>query len=386
MLTQFRKTFVALTCLAGVTACNMQPSNQVSTKSDFTATALVRSSWTAVPVVAADTATPVLPTSTIAPTIPTVAPTDTTAPTATIGPTLIPTNTRRPTITLTPSPAVTTISTIVPGSLGGDTETWTPMPLARQLQEHFVFARPISSDNVNYWARNYSYGSTDNGQRPTHHGLDFENPTGTPALAAGSGIVFYAGNDTDLVFGPQPNFYGNVVVIQHNLRDSAGRTIYTLYGHLSKIDVNKGQSVRVGDQIGEVGSAGIAIGPHLHLEVRAGNPTNYNAVLNGELWVAPFTNNGVLAGRVMDLDGHALSGVTVEIQSLAEYRSAYSYADNTVNSDPTMGENYVIPDLPTGYYTVFVKLSDALAFRTVTYIHPGHVNWLDININPSMIP
>ena len=256
------------------------------------------------------------------------------------------------------------------------------MPPRRVLNEHFVFARPISSDNVNYWARNYSFGSTDGGQRPIHHGLDFENPTGTPVLAAGSGKVFYAGNDIDLIFGPQPNFYGNVIVIEHNLRDANGRTIYTLYGHLSKIDVNKGDSVRTGDQIGEVGSAGIAIGAHLHLEVRAGTPTDYNAVLNPELWVAPFNNNGLLAGRVMDLNGHFVPGVTVEIQSQENYQYAYSYADNSVNPDPSMGENFVIPDVPTGYYTVFVKLSDTLVFRTLAYIHPGHVNWLDININP----
>src|SRR5260221_12352832 len=304
---------VALLLLTAITACQPKAATPTSTRPDFTATARIPSWWTAFPVIVADTSTPIPPTLTITPSL---TPTETIAPTATIAPTLIPTNTRSPTITLPPSPAVTMISTIVPGPLGGDTETWTPMPPRRVLNEHFVFARPISSDNVNYWARNYSFGSTDGGQRPIHHALDFENPTGTPVLQAGSGKGFYSGNDTDLIFGPLPNFYGTVMVIEHNLRDANGLTIYTLYGHLSKIDVNKGDSVRTGDQIGEVGSAGIAIGAHLHLEVRAGTPTDYNAVLNPELWVAPFNNNGLLAGRVMDLNGRFLPGGPVRIQSL----------------------------------------------------------------------
>jgi murein DD-endopeptidase MepM/ murein hydrolase activator NlpD len=301
--------------------------------------------------------------------------------TATAG-TPIPTNTRRPTVTLTPSIAVTTINTNVPGPLGGDLVTWTPMPTQRALFDHYVFERPIGQNDVNYWARNYSYGSTDSGSRPVHHGIDFQDPSGTAVLAAGDGTVYYAGNDTDQVFGPQPNFYGNVIVIQHPYRDVDGNNIYTLYGHLSKIDVLKGQKIKVGQEIGLVGSAGIAIGPHLHFEVRAGTPTEYNNVRNPELWIKSYLDYGVLTGRVMDLYGNELPGMTVEVQSAQVYRAGFSYADNSVGSDPVMNENFAIPDLPSGYYTVFVKQSGTLLFRTLVFIRAGHSTWINININP----
>lgn len=294
----------------------------------------------------------------------------------------IPTNTRHPTVTLTPSMAVTTISTNVPGPFGGDTMTWTPMPTQRALYDHFVFQRPIGQDDTNYWARNYSYGSTDGNTRPIHHGVDFQNPTGTLVLAAGDGTVYYAGNDTDVLFGPQPDFYGNVIVIQHPLKVVTGDQVYTLYGHLSKIDVVKGQKVKAGQEIGLVGSAGVAIGPHLHFEVRAGTPTDYNNVLNPEVWIFPYAGNGVLTGRVMDLTGKPLTGLTVEAQSDSVYRAGYSYADKTVGGDPVFNENFAIPDLPSGYYTIFVKEDGALLFRSLTYIRAGHSTWININVIP----
>src|SRR5262249_10110558 len=123
---------------------------------DLTGTAIVRSSWTPIPVIAPFTPTftpsisPIPPTAT--PVQPTATPSITRTPTATLtstaSPSPIPTNTRRPTVTLTPSIAVTTISTIVPGPFGGDTETWTPQPLNQNLKAHFVFQRPVSNEDV----------------------------------------------------------------------------------------------------------------------------------------------------------------------------------------------------------------------------------------------
>jgi murein DD-endopeptidase MepM/ murein hydrolase activator NlpD len=86
-----------------------------------------------------------------------------------------------------------------------------------------------------------------------HLGTDYGAPTGTPVRAVGDGIVDFAG---------WQNGYGNVVVIQH----AGGRS--TLYGHLSRINVRRGQRVDQGQNVGNVGATGWATGPHLHFEFR----------------------------------------------------------------------------------------------------------------------
>jgi murein DD-endopeptidase MepM/ murein hydrolase activator NlpD len=86
-----------------------------------------------------------------------------------------------------------------------------------------------------------------------HKGVDYGAPTGTPVRTVGEGVVEFAG---------WQNGYGNVVSIQH----SGDRT--TVYAHLSRIDVRRGQHVEQGTSIGAVGATGWATGPHLHFEVK----------------------------------------------------------------------------------------------------------------------
>ena len=86
-----------------------------------------------------------------------------------------------------------------------------------------------------------------------HNGTDFAAPTGTPARTVGDGTVQFAGVQ---------NGYGNVVFIKHR------NNFETVYAHLSKINVQEGQTVSQGQTIGLVGSTGWATGPHLHFEVR----------------------------------------------------------------------------------------------------------------------
>jgi murein DD-endopeptidase MepM/ murein hydrolase activator NlpD len=86
-----------------------------------------------------------------------------------------------------------------------------------------------------------------------HKGVDYGAPTGTPVRAVGDGVVEFAGRQ---------NGYGNVVEIRHaNNRN-------TLYAHLSRIDVRKGQRIEQGQRLGAVGATGWATGPHLHFEFR----------------------------------------------------------------------------------------------------------------------
>src|SRR6266498_3179940 len=134
---------------------------------------------------------------------------------------------------------------------------------------HLVFQRPIKPPGNTSVDVTYRYASTANGTRDPHHGVEFLNKFGTPVYAARDGVVFFAGPDSKPMFSPWPDYYGNLIVIQH------ADDLYTLYAHLSKILVQAGQSVKVGDEIGEVGQTGVAIGSHLHFEVRRGNVEDY---------------------------------------------------------------------------------------------------------------
>ena len=86
-----------------------------------------------------------------------------------------------------------------------------------------------------------------------HNGTDFAASTGTPARTIGDGVVEFAGVQ---------NGFGNVVFVKHR------NNLETVYAHLSKINVQAGQTVAQGQTIGLVGSTGWATGPHLHFEMR----------------------------------------------------------------------------------------------------------------------
>ncbi len=312
--------------------------------------------------------------------------------TAAASETAIPTNTPHlsPTATDLPTAASTFIASPAPKPLGGDAETWTPAALQFAAIDHFVFGRPIGADGVNYPARSYAYGSTSSGNFQPHHGDDFENPYGTPVVAAGDGIVEYAGDDISHVFGPQPNFYGNVIVIRHPLTDASGQPVFTLYGHLSQIVVHTGQPVTEGQFIGAVGSAGVALGPHLHFEVRVGNPNDYTATRNPELWLVPFPHTGAIAGRVLSLYGQPLGSVLVQVQNGGYYRSAETYADSGTPGDSTLNENFATSDLAAGYYTVFIRdtASDELLYMNNVLVVPGKITWLGnlyVNLTPAVV-
>lgn len=86
-----------------------------------------------------------------------------------------------------------------------------------------------------------------------HLGVDYAAPTGTPVRSVGDGVVEFAGVQ---------NGFGNVVFIKHRNSHT------TVYAHLSRIAVRRGQQVGQGQNIGAVGATGWATGPHLHYEFR----------------------------------------------------------------------------------------------------------------------
>jgi murein DD-endopeptidase MepM/ murein hydrolase activator NlpD len=345
---------------------------------------------------------------------PTATPLPTDTPSAT--PTLTPTRTPVPTKTATPSatstgtvtPAPPATNTLVPPAPTNTLVAFTPTPLptntprstpitstvvgetefdiTSELRDHYWFARPFPRDPSNqvkdYASRNYAYGSTGGGQFQTHHGIDLQNTLGMSILAVGIGTVFYAGNDLQVQFGPQTNFYGNLVVIQHDMLAPNGEPLYTLYGHMFRVDVATGQRVELQQKIGSVGSTGVALGSHLHLEVRIGDPYDYGSTYNPDLWIRPWPNFGTLAGRITDRYGTRLYGATITLKSPdGPDRFTYSYADDEVNPDPYYGEYYTYGDLPAGEYQVIVRIRDVLRYKGIVTVEAGKTTWLDIQIN-----
>ncbi|MCP5465024.1 MAG: M23 family metallopeptidase [Deltaproteobacteria bacterium] len=86
-----------------------------------------------------------------------------------------------------------------------------------------------------------------------HNGLDIASPMGTPVKAPAGGKVIFSGRSSG---------YGKMLVIEH------GYGISTMYAHLSELYVKKGETVKRGEHVGDVGTTGFSTGPHLHYEVR----------------------------------------------------------------------------------------------------------------------
>ena len=112
------------------------------------------------------------------------------------------------------------------------------------------FSRPVPD------AANSAFGTRSilNGEpRSPHSGADFNSATGTLIKAPNGGRVVVSGDRY---------FTGNTVMIDHGL------TLFSLFAHLSEIDVHVGDVVKTDDVIGKVGATGRVTGPHLHWSVR----------------------------------------------------------------------------------------------------------------------
>jgi murein DD-endopeptidase MepM/ murein hydrolase activator NlpD len=98
------------------------------------------------------------------------------------------------------------------------------------------------------------------GRSALHTGMDFQADAGTPILAAAGGVV------VTQEYHPE---YGNMVEIDH------GNDLVTRYAHSSRVLVKKGDLVKRGQKIAEVGTTGRSTGAHLHFEVLSqGVPQN----------------------------------------------------------------------------------------------------------------
>ena len=288
------------------------------------------------------------------------------------------------------SRAPTHIPTVAPAAPAPATATSTasaPLP-----PDHFWLSRPIGADGVYYVDASYRYGDTQNGLRAPHHGVEFQNPQGTPVLAVAPATVVVAGKDWTEMYGPTLFFYGGLVVLQLD-QSYGGQPVFVLYAHLSEVSVQVGQAVQPGEVLGRVGGTGVALGPHLHLEVRIGRD-DYVSTRNPELWLQPLAYNGtrwgVIAARVTDKQGNLLPGVGVTVRSLQirfdnpVSKYAFTYAAETLNGDDVLRENAVISDLPPGTYEVSVNTT-TLYRQTVT-VESGAVTRVEFAVNPPPPP
>ena len=122
--------------------------------------------------------------------------------------------------------------------------------------------QPIRKEDLSRMASGYGWRSDPfTKARKKHNGMDFTAPTGTPIYATGNGKIKRADNTA--------SGFGEHIEIDH------GYGYKTLYAHLSKYNVKRGQYVNRGDLIGFVGNTGRSVGPHLHYEVhKNGKPIN----------------------------------------------------------------------------------------------------------------
>jgi murein DD-endopeptidase MepM/ murein hydrolase activator NlpD len=135
-----------------------------------------------------------------------------------------------------------------------------------ELIEAIPSIQPIKNQDLTRMASGYGYRIDPfTKKRRFHYGMDFSARKGTPIYATGNGIVKRADN--------RSSGFGKHIRIDH------GFGYVSLYAHLSKYNVRRGQKVKRGDIIGYVGNTGRSMGPHLHYEIlkdkKKINPLNF---------------------------------------------------------------------------------------------------------------
>lgn len=134
------------------------------------------------------------------------------------------------------------------------------------LLEAIPSIQPIKNQDLTRMASGYGYRIDPfTKKRRFHYGMDFSAKRGTPVYATGNGVVKRADN--------RSSGYGRHIRIDH------GFGYVSLYAHLNKYNVRRGQRVKRGDIIGYVGNTGRSVGPHLHYEIfkdnKKINPLNF---------------------------------------------------------------------------------------------------------------
>ena len=253
----------------------------------------------------------------------------------------------------------------------------------------FLLQRPIAPSGRAAIDNSIRFGSYARNLKAARHGVSFINSTGTPVLAAADGTVVVAGNDASTPYGPYTNYYGNLVILEHQLPELS-EPLYTVYGHLSEVSVKSGQRVQAGQEIGRVGSSGDIAGSALAFEVRYG-ANDYNDARNPELWMAVQNDDGgqpfgALAGSVMNAAGRYLTVENIVIERLAgkgqralDTYYLKTYAEDRLKGVQPWGESFAMGSLPAGAYQITFYNGPDLVQREVQ-IEPGQLTVVKITV------
>ncbi len=255
-----------------------------------------------------------------------------------------------------------------------------PVPWAPTWRDHFFFARPLAAPFYHLPVTDYRYGGVFF-QDQVHTGIDIPGELGTPVLAVGWGEVIWAGYGLGNGHPGQPGPYGLAVMLRHDF-GWRSKNLYTLYAHLSEVDVQPGWRVAPGTILGRMGNSGHVTGPHLHFEVRLGVPGPDGKISfetrNPELWLAPPLGHGLIVGQVLGAWGRPLPHATVFLVSLEDkdfHWRTYTYAHHPlIYSDVGYRENYVFGDLPAGRYRVTVDYYGRFVSQEME-VAPGRVTF-----------
>jgi murein DD-endopeptidase MepM/ murein hydrolase activator NlpD len=297
------------------------------------------------------------------------------------------TGTPRPSETaIPPLPRSTSLPTADPTEAAVCGEGWC------SYTGHFLLNRPIAGSYGAQVDPTYRYASTNGGLRVPHTGVEFQAPAGETVLAAGDGKVVQAGAELAAPFTSLGDEYGNLIIIRHSFAENP-IPVYTLYGHLSQVDVQVGQAIKAGDPIGRVGETGIATGPHLHFEVRVGAEP-LPGTRNPELWLLPAiqpdqVRGGAIAGRITQPDDSPLLSQSIVLQRVASGSSPAplpiyleTYDTAAFPEDDTWHEDFAAGDLAPGLYRISVLAGGRLNTGEVQIL-PNRITIVNFEPNSS---
>ena len=251
------------------------------------------------------------------------------------------------------------------------------------FDDKFILAYPIQSTPQHNIDRSYTYGSTQGRNRETHHGVEFPFAYGTPILAAADGRVIVAGADTKKVYGLYPGFYGNLIIIEHQIGEN--KRYFSLYAHLSEVLVKENTLVKAGEIIGKVGASGSAIGSHLHFEFRTGQNA-YDQTVNPILWLKPLIDHTInqhtgtlVLQNASNIDLHTQQ---VGIEQFGDNNIVkYVYYGETyaadIRQDPSYNEIFALSELLPGEYRLSVNYQGIVLKQFFT-IFPGKLTLLPL--------
>lgn len=240
---------------------------------------------------------------------------------------------------------------------------------------------PLSAADETRINWGFPYGSDGSGRYLLHNGLDMTQWPGAPVLAVADGTIRVAGADAGERYGLRCDWYGQLVVLELDERWN-GLPVFALYGHVRGLLVEPGQRVTAGEPLAEIGAGGVATVPHLHLEIRVGE-NEYDATRNPVLWLGPDEVSGVIAGRLLDADGHAWEGVRltlIDVTGESEFLTTWTYLDDPqdlIAPDEQWAENFVFGEVPPGQYDLYTAL-EGVEYRQRLTVEAGQISFVEM--------